>query len=394
MAIAGRQLKYCSEPLTPEHLVLLTAARTKLSDNELRDLQQLADEPVDWQEVLHLADQHGVAPLLHRNLKAACWPGVPDSVAQELYLTFMTNAVRAHQDIAHVQWCCDLLENNNIPVVPFKGLTVALQAYGDPALRPSSDIDLLVRPRDYEKANHLFSQQGFEERKRYEWEVTLVSDERNLTVDLHNAISGRHFPVQLDFDGLYSRRTIWPVAKGEIHALSTEDAILVASIQIAKVYPSRQIKLKSLCDVEAMIAATPDLDWAGLLRNARQSGCLRMLLVTLVLAKDLLDADLPDQVLAQAARVPQIDRMAADRFAHILEPDDPSVLSSPPSWFHSLVRERKRDRIHSFLYLNRWRFMPNERDHDFVALPEGLSWLYWLVRPIRLLVDRAKGASG
>lgn len=394
MAIAGRHLRYSRTPLSREFFVLLTAAKAKLSDQDIRDLQQLTHESVDWQEVVKTAGEHGLTPLLYRNLKAVGWPGVPDAIAEDLYLTFIANSVRARKDIDHVIWCSGYLEQNGVPVIPFKGLTAALQSYGDPALRPSSDVDLLVRPCDYDKASRLLEQQGFEERKRYDWEVTLVSEERDLTLDLHNAVSGRHFPVQLDFDELNGRRVAWSLEKGEILAPSAEDSILIASIQISKVYPARQIKLKSLCDIEATIVSTPELNWVGLLGTAKRYGCLRILLVALALANDLLETTLPDWVLAEVNKLPQIDRMAADRFIHILEPDDPSVLSSPPSWFHTQVRERKRDRFSSLIYLNRWRFMPNERDHAFVALPDGLSWLYWLVRPVRLVIDRAKKAFG
>jgi hypothetical protein len=55
--------------------------------------------------------------------------------------------------------------------------------------------------------------------------------------------------------------------------------------------------------------------------------------------------------------------------------------------FYFLSRERWRDRLFpNYLDFTK-RLPPNERDFAVVALPERLSFLYYLIRPFRVTRD-------
>jgi hypothetical protein len=50
------------------------------------------------------------------------------------------------------------------------------------------------------------------------------------------------------------------------------------------------------------------------------------------------------------------------------------------------MRERLRDRVPYLLYhLPGYLLTPNEKDRAFLPLPTSLSFLYYLIRPIRLV---------
>jgi hypothetical protein len=53
------------------------------------------------------------------------------------------------------------LERSGVPVVALKGPIMARELYGDPGLRVTTDIDLLVRPADFPGAIRLLSEEGY-----------------------------------------------------------------------------------------------------------------------------------------------------------------------------------------------------------------------------------------
>jgi hypothetical protein len=56
-------------------------------------------------------------------------------------------------------------------------------------------------------------------------------------------------------------------------------------------------------------------------------------------------------------------------------------------WFHVRARERWRDRLPYLIHTLRLAIVPSQLDRGFVSLPKPFSWLYYVVRPVRVLRD-------
>ena len=101
----------------------------------------------EWQAFLDLLRPHGVYPLMAYRLRA--WPEVcrpPAEVMAWLNRVFLFAAARSMRAGRQIQEVVDALEAAGIPSVLLKGPALARTVYPDPALRQSTDIDLLVRP--------------------------------------------------------------------------------------------------------------------------------------------------------------------------------------------------------------------------------------------------------
>src|SRR6185503_8502263 len=60
----------------------------------------------------------------------------------------------------------DSLDARGIPVIPLKGPTLAVRAYGDIGLRQFSDLDVLVRQSDVSRIQALLIENGFTPHQR------------------------------------------------------------------------------------------------------------------------------------------------------------------------------------------------------------------------------------
>jgi Uncharacterised nucleotidyltransferase len=223
--------------------------------------------------------------------------------------------------------------------------------------------------------------------KELEWESTLVHDGGTFAVDLHKGMTGREFSCPLDFEYLLGRLQRIAVAGTEVPTLSPGDTLLMLAIQITKDTGSRYFQLAKICDIAELLRAYPGLDLAQVLRQARRLGGERMLLYSLRLANSLLGAVLPQEVVFEMRFHPAIDGLVDYARRQLFGEGDRTIADQPTvDQFRWLVRERLVDKLYPY-YLRYVTdvIVPCELDRRLLRLPGRLSFLYYFIRPVRLV---------
>jgi hypothetical protein len=314
---------------------------------------------------------------------------VPPEVRDELATEAQEIAYRSVYLTAKLVELLRRFESERLPVVPYKGPTLALAAYGSVAAREFGDLDLLVRGRDFERARRLLEAGGyrlFED----EWlpvrhlchEVPFVADERRVQIDLHRRVLSRElFPV--------SERALWsqlePVRVGELET-RTFRAELLLVVLCEHAHKHRWERLSWIADLAHLLAARPAFDWQRSLELARGAGSLRVLGVGLLLATGLFGAPVPPSIGARFdgdAATRELAATIRERLYYGREWDEVE-LDRDLVALQWRGRERLRDRI-------RLAVTPNESDWIVWPLPAALAPLYYLVRPLRVLSKYGAG---
>lgn len=127
----------------PVHALLSFCARPFVPAELAPELARRVTAVRDWDALLSAAEAHGLSPLLYAHLRAA--PVVPPPHAalqlQGLYVRHRrSNRVRL-QALSEI---VGTLRTRGIDVRVLKGPALMTLVYRDPALRPASDLDLLV----------------------------------------------------------------------------------------------------------------------------------------------------------------------------------------------------------------------------------------------------------
>jgi hypothetical protein len=264
---------------------------------------RLLREEVDW-EVLFLAlPRHGVLPLLHHRLEAAGGEHLPPGVRERLRDYYLRNARRNMVLCAELARLVDLLQAEGMPVIPFKGPLLAVVAHGDPALREFGDLDLLVHPADAPRARAVLERTGYrlkEALSTFEADAVVGSyytyelerPDIGLDLELHWGLSEGVFPFPVTLSELWEHRT-------EVECLGRTYAH-IAGVDLLPYLCAHGSKhcwerLECVVDLAAVLArATPD--WEALLHRIETRGGARMVLLGLLLARELLGAELPERV--------------------------------------------------------------------------------------------------
>lgn len=372
----------------PENELLLLCARRGGGTAAASRLRALAGGEVEWDYLHRLARRHAVLPLLYRGLEE-CAPGAtPPETREKLREKFRANATRNTLLAGELARVSRLFGAAGVQLLAYKGPALAVQAYGDLALRRFIDLDVLVRRRDVTRAGEQLlalgyskpvgltpAQESFLLRRQHN--LAFTRDAGKLTVELHWDVAPEPFAsVQLG-EGAWERASAVTLFGAEVKCLSPEDLLLALSVHGTKHLWGR---LAWVCDVAALLDSRPELDWDFVLGRARDSRVERMLRLSLRLSHALFGARLPDNVLAET-RDPTVSALASEVAAALFDGAE-----YQPAGFARNVSFNIRARVRlgeKASYL-RHIFTPTDGDLAAVRLPAGMNFLYYVLRPVRL----------
>ena len=376
----------CNLWCLPEIELLVRCASPRQDDAE--SIRSLASKNLNWDRLLRLAGAHSLVPLLYWRLKGG--GGDPTRIPPALETAFQKNALHSLRLTGELLQLQEAFRHEGIPLLPFKGPTLAMVAYSNLALRQFVDLDLLVpRPRALQ-ARELLLAKGYspylqlspKRDKAYlraYYELMLSSPDGQTLVELHWAITPHYFAVPLETSPFWDRAEDVGIGGQRVPTLGAEDLLLVLCIHGAK---HCWASLGLIADVAWLISRRPNLQWEIVLERARAIGSLRMVLLGLKLASGILKAPLP-QWLIQITESDQVVRSLTHRVcSHLFSPPDRAGKILRSGIFHMRVRESWLDRLR---YLHRLTFTPGVEDWQFAHLPSSLAFLYPVLRFPRLL---------
>ena len=330
------------------------------------DCQRLDDllASADWERLLVLAEKHGVNGHLASCLRDLEVTKIPSEVRQTLIERQRAQNLFTLSLTAELFRILESFTSEGIGALVAKGPVLAMQAYGDPAMRSYGDLDLLVRQRDIRRATGLMSAAGYTptvpleaiDAGKIPGQYLFSKPDSKLIVELHNERTLRYFPRRLPLEDFFARQVRVPLDGREASALSVEDELVLICIHGAKHFWER---LMWIADVAALISRQTDIDWERVADSGKSVGAERMLHTGLRLASNLLRLQLPGEIRA----VVQADAIAnhlAEQACQWL----PSAGSVPPGLFQrAAFRLRMRGGLISApAYLLRLSFSPTEED--------------------------------
>ena len=118
-------------------------------------------DPAAWDRLLILASEHRVVPLVYSGLKAAPEIAVPVAAASRFAHQangLWRRSLMFSQELARLS---RLLARDGIEMAALKGPGLSVQAYGSEVARAMRDLDILIRPEDFRRAQMALEAGGF-----------------------------------------------------------------------------------------------------------------------------------------------------------------------------------------------------------------------------------------
>ena len=394
--------------LVAEREILLCVARRVMDDSVKARLRQLVQTQVNWESLFQDSFEHGLQPLLYYHLNAVCGDLVPERILAKLKQEFIANSQCNLYLMRELIRTLDLLRDNDIQALVFKGPVLGSLVYGDLALRQAGDLDVLIEKENFPIAKQLLESIGYvmepqlngsqqSSHLRFHCEIQFVHHEQVSVVDLHWGVAPRTFPFSLDTRELLERSMEVEFAGHRVRTFSWEDLLLYLCMNGAKdnwsdlesvALVAKVLRLRASSDANQKRSsddlpaseAGACLNWAALLERAQEAGGRKMLSLGVLLARNMFGTEMPKGVM---------ERMS-DKLQFVATSIEQKLLRGvrkPPTNIETFrmnlqCMDRKSDAVRALL---RSVLVPTISDWKTITLPDALYPLYYFLRPIRLL---------
>jgi Uncharacterised nucleotidyltransferase len=332
-------------------------------------------ESLDWPALLELAESHGVLAIFCKNFDG----NLPEPFADRQRIQWTASAFLSSE----LQGLLKEFEFQGLKTLPLKGPLMAEMLYGSPGLRPSDDLDLLVRREDFGRAQSLLIDLGFTP-------ISIVDDyhqaflRRDTLVELHFSVAPPSSPA-MDLSRAWQHAPVVTFRGERARFFAQSDLLIYLTLHGIKHAFSRFIWV---LDAERALAHMDEQSVHQALTMAREIGIEGALLTTCELVRHGLHAQLPAPIAAAIQRKPAITTQAHRMWAEITTgPADSETTHQGAGLFVDLEPEASR----------RWKqrlrlFLPSQQDQLWAqehSLPSGCMLL---LRPIRLLSKHGPSA--
>lgn len=385
--------RFRGRQFSSEEQFLLDASNPHPGPGTLARLRDRCAAGLDWGWVIEAGAREAILPLI-RQTAIRHGLRVADDARDALDRRVLAMATTHLVQCGELLRILPLLEAEGIRGQVLRGPALELQAYGNPGIRPSDDVDILVREADMEPACCLLRGQGYtpqtdgvELRRhlRHKTSVMMAGSAHGVPVNLD--LHSQRFPA---FVGVREATVQWRsvrLAWGDgvsIESPAPEDHLVLLCIHGAK---HRWDRLIWIADLSALIAAHPALDWTRVVALSHALGGERICRLGLRLAAALHGAPVSDDIRRWVATDPAVaplaEKVAAGWFTTAASLADKISRDG----FLLQVRERLSDRVHILRrmvpdYMLQ-ALRPNENDFA-LRLPDGMSICYYVMKPMRL----------
>jgi hypothetical protein len=351
----------------------------------------------DWQAFARLCEYHQVTPFVFCQLKTS-EKTPPAGLVEYLQRRFYEISARNYRLAQEAVDLVSLLQEQGIPVLAYKGPAVAMAAYGNLALRQFQDIDLVIRERDLPKTMGVLIHRGFDlaphscqpdnpKDVSRSHEATLAAPDKTYFIDLHWRLAPEQARAFCpDIEKMWDRIETIRLPQGNVDTFSRED-LFVALCCHGTVH--RWWRLKWLLDIAEILRDPAGLNWDRIETMTFEHPLARSAIsLAILLATDLLHAPMPAALPGEVEAAERVRVVAAAICAelftrgHTTGNNHTALLGlegSITSWIDYLwVRYPKWFFEHAIVRID-------AKDRALISLPQKLDFLYYVVRPIRLV---------
>lgn len=303
--------------LTAEERLLLLGSRLSLRAGDHEPVAALLEGPLNWDALMASAVRHGVAPLFEHALGGAGLDtAVPVAPWTELRRLAAISRARSERLRGTLGEVLSAAAAAGVRPLGLKDLGLDLEVYRAPGLRPLGDLDLMIRPGEYDTFAAAVGELGFVARmdpdaqyaRRYGWGHHFVRASDDVWVDVQWNVLQREWrdagPRIFDPEVLYAGAHELAVPDGPAMPVPAPEAQLFHLCAHLEGHLYSELIL--FCDIaECLRAWEATLDWDRVVAIASRFDARATVHAVLDLAHRLLGAPLAEGAL---------ERFAGDRF--------------------------------------------------------------------------------
>ena len=387
-----------SEPfdnIPPELWLMLACAG---SDNV--KVKNLLQQHVNWDFFVQLTIHHRVYPSVYKTLSQLSNSVVPEHALSFLRKKYQENTIHSLSLTGETVRIVKALESYDIRCIVLKGAPLAWRLYGDIAVRPSRDIDILVPFEKLEKAISILKSEGYYDIHSFTSRQSQIyykniknahhfeyrNSKTNISLDLHWKFSDSFHLIPKITPSIIKKIK---VAGNTLPVFSDEEWLLYLMLHGAK---HGWFRLRWLVDVAKFIQHE-NIDWNKMYHLAKHIGIITILHQSLILANRLFAVSIPSNLVSSISNDRSAWRLACAAMNLCLTTADCEIMGQDgeqSEYFKKIYYTQLwpgwKPRFNNVLK----PFKPTISDIKLISLPDRFYAAYYFIRPIFWLWRRLR----
>jgi len=361
-------------------LLLQCLKSTTLPNDTIQNILQ------DEKKLISLSYLHAVFPIVYNKIISSNLNTKNNENLKKLYINHIKTTLMMSSQLTYI---IHFLEKNHIKTLSFKGPTLAQIAYKNPNLRQFSDIDILIQRKDCEKMLSLMISQGYipeikldkKIKKTFFYSVNALGfhhPTNHTYIEIHWELFAKNYAITWREEMIWQHSTFMQFNNQEIRILTFEMYLLYLCVHGSKHFFSR---LLWLYDIDRLIHSQTNINWNTLIEKSKKYGLFRIFLFSISLAHTFFDTKIPKFILKLASHDTHISVLKKHVINIYLSKQKNEVKTYHTFFLLLQLRERQRDKIN---FIRHALFATKFNDFKYIQLPYSLSFLYPIVRLLRL----------
>ena len=354
-------------------------------------------EDLDWETFDRLVSQHRLQPLLIRGIRHHGGELPGELTKYRAMQGKITAASMARLQALHA--VNSAFSDAGIRLISMKGPLLSVELYGDPSLRTSRDLDLLVAEEDLARAGAILRDMGYvlEEHlitstprrrkfyQRIENEKHEVYNRGEICMELHWK---GDYQTEESFDELWERREERQLMGRPITVQGADDRYPALITHAAE---HGFMRLRWLLDLYEL-QYKPGFDWDHVYSLMASRGIGEIPLLALLVMHRLALPGMEELILPELKQETDLQKAVAlcDRVLPLLLRE---VKPAESEW-------KAYDRLlpNAVYGRTKWQWLlaflgPSQYEYELIDLPDGLFWMYFLIRPVNWLWRKLFGGK-
>jgi hypothetical protein len=388
-----------------EDKFLLYCSRVSMDEDIELKIKEFLNEVLDWNYIVECSVRQGVSPLLYWNLsKISNGKAVPYEVTKNLKKMYYSNLARNMLLYSELSKILTAFKKADIDTIVLKGAFLAEEIYKNIGLRPMSDIDLLIKEKDLQKAKKKLAELRYSAAsifptKLHEQfqtvlseELSLIHQDKNIVIEIHWDIQPHQTPYKVDINKFWNNAKPVKINGIETLIFTSEDILQHLCLHLDKHINSSTAPpakpLRDYCDIAEVTRHYKDtINWNYLLQSSKDYKIEYPIFQGLTIAKKYFGAFVPENILSALEPV-----KSSICFEEIFKGTVQSDLKTKDRWdeINCFINLEKIDGIWNKLYIIFGVIFPSKEFmiYYYSIKNENQVYMYYLIHSSTVLRRR------
>ena len=259
-------------------------------------------ENFDWELFYSFANTNKVIPIVYDELKQLENIIIPKKIENNMffYTKFIIEKNFTYSN--ELKKLNDVLNTHKIDFVAYKGIILSQYIYQNVGIRPTLDLDIMIKVEDLDKIKNILNLNNYEYSKplsknllkNLKFIIKKYIGDKIVYIDTHWRVSNLLLQMKVGYDEMISEAKLINFYGTKINLLNPEAHFIIIAMHH---FGKNEMSLKQFIDLVVILEKFKDeLNWTKLVMLSKKWKVYKLTLYSLKICQEIINNNLPNKI--------------------------------------------------------------------------------------------------